>query len=250
MSMDVRTKWLWTITLANVATAILLILAIYGVTLALAVIAPEISSWPLFVSLAIGVALSVVGLKLAAKVTSPSSRRIGYLVNGSALTLNIFIICGIAALFIGSTKERFIVPSGYKGDVYIIYNRVDGEPVSGTRWAVTYRIPPDGILRTRAPMLRRWTRTECYYQLQSGTLERIRNSWPSTIHPTQENLANDKDMGVYFPRTGRFTDSAECSVEYEQFYVGTKAHLLTKYHETNLARYLHSLPGGCIGQSR
>ncbi len=249
MSMDVRTKWLWIITLANVAAAILRILAIFGVMLALAVIAPEISSWPLFLSLAIGVVLSVVGLKLAAKVTS-SPRRIGYLVNGSALTLNIFIICGVAALFIGSTKERFIVPSDYKGDVYIIYDRVDGEPENGTRWAVTYHIPPDGILRTRAPMLRRWTRSEYYYQLQSDRLERIPNFWPSTIHLTQENLANDKDMGVYFPRTGRFTDSAGCSIEYQQFYVGTKAHLLTNYHQTDLARYLRSLPGGCIGQLR
>jgi hypothetical protein len=46
--MDVRTKALWTLTAANMVTAILFYLAIFGVMLALAVIAPTITGWPFF----------------------------------------------------------------------------------------------------------------------------------------------------------------------------------------------------------
>jgi len=54
-------------------------------------------------------------------------------------------------------------------------------------------------------MARTWTRTEYDYQMETWSPERIRNFWPTTIHPTAENLANDRDIGVFFPRTGTFT---------------------------------------------
>ena len=75
------------------------------------------------------------------------------------MTLHLFIIFGLAFLFISSTKERFLIPDGYKGDVYVIYGVRDGETVNKTRWAVTYRIPKDGVLRVQEPMIRTWTRT-------------------------------------------------------------------------------------------
>ena len=43
--MDVRTKWLWTLTAANIVTAILFCLAILGVLLALA--GQCLRCWPL-----------------------------------------------------------------------------------------------------------------------------------------------------------------------------------------------------------
>ncbi|HTD25053.1 MAG TPA: hypothetical protein VK738_20550 [Terriglobales bacterium] len=52
--METRTKALWIVTTANAIVAILLILVIYATMLALAVLAPEISGWPLFILLAVG----------------------------------------------------------------------------------------------------------------------------------------------------------------------------------------------------
>ena len=248
--MEARSKRLWVVTLANVAVAFLLVLVLSAIELALAVVAPEISGWPLYVLLPLGLALSVLGLRLTRAVASPISRRITCLVNGCALIFDLVIIFGFAALFISSTKERFLIPDGYKGDVYVVYGASDGESLDKTRWAVTYRIPKDGVLRVRGAMVGTWTRTEYDYQSGTGKLERIRNFWPSTIHPTAENLANDKDVGVYFPRTGRTTDATGCPVEYQLFYVGTKAYLLTKYKQFDFFTYVQQHPVGCTSHPK
>jgi hypothetical protein len=245
--MEARSKWLWGVTLANVAVAFLLIIALYAIMMALAVIAPEISGWPLYVILPLGVALSIIGLRFTRAVASHTWRYISYSVNGCILALHLFMIFGFVALFMSSTKERFLIPDGYKGEVYVVYGVPDGEALHGTRWAVTYRIPKDGVLRVQGPLVRSWTRTEYDYQTDSGKLERIRNFWPTTIHRTTENLSNDRDIGVFFPRTGKFTDSTGCSVEYQLFYVGTKAHLLTKYKRLDIATYIGQHPVGCNG---
>jgi hypothetical protein len=99
-------------------------------------------------------------------------------------------------------------------------------------------------------MARTWTRTEYDYQMETGKLERIRNFWRSTIHPTAKNLANDRDIGVFFPRTGKFTDPKGCSLEYQLFYVGTRAHLLTKYKQLDISAYLQDHPVGCMSQPK
>ena len=248
--MEARLKRLWVVTLANVAVAFLLLLALHGIMLALAVLAPEISGWPLYILLPLGLGLSVLGLRFTKGVASRKSRRIACLLNGCALVFNLGILFGFGALFISSTKERFLIPDGYKGDVYVVYGAPDGESLNNTRWAVTYRIPKNGVLRVQGPMARTWTRTEYDYQMETGKLERIRNFWPSTIHPTAKNLANDRDIGVFFPRTGKFTDPKGCSVEYQLFYVGTRAHLLTKYKQLDISAYLQDHPVGCMSQPK
>jgi hypothetical protein len=243
--MEPRSRRLWGVTVANAAVACFLLLALYGIMLALSVIAPEISGWPLFIALPVGVVLSIIGLRFGREVASRIWRYVSYCVNGGILTLHLFIIFGLAFLFISSTKERFLIPDGYKGDVYVIYGVRDGETVNKTRWAVTYRIPKDGVLRVQEPMVRTWTRTEYDYQTETGKLEPIRNFWPTTIHRTPENLADDRGFGVFFPRSGKFTSSTGCFVEYQLFYDGTKAHLLREYKQLDISAYLKQHPGAC-----
>src|SRR5882672_5029450 len=105
--MEARVKWLRIMTLANGAVATLVILLVYGTMLALAAIAPEISTWPLFVLLSIGFPMSVIGLRFTRDLASRAWRRLGLVVNGCAIALYGAIVIGIVALLIGSTKERF-----------------------------------------------------------------------------------------------------------------------------------------------
>ena len=239
--MEAQSKRLWIVTIANIALAGLLLFVIYSIMLALAVLAPQISGWPLYILLAIGLVLSVTGLRFTKGVVSRASRRIAFALNGCVLALDLLIVFGLAMLFFSSRRERFLIPDGYKGDIYVVYNAPDGESLS-KHGRVIYRIPKDGILRVQGPMTHDWTRTEYYYQLENGEVDHISNFWPTTIHPTPENLTNDKDVGVFFPRSGRLTDSTGCTVEYEQFYVGTKAYLLTSYKEKALSVYLRDHP--------
>ena len=234
-------------TIANAVVASVLILAVYSIMLLLAVIAPEISGWPLVILLPISFVLSIMGLRFAKTAASRVSRWVAFIVNGCALAFSSLIILSVATIFFASTNEAFLIPDGYKGDVYVLYGTRDGEALNKTRWRVIYRIPSDGILRTQEPEIPRWVRTEYYYEKQDGSLERIQNLWPTTVHPTPENLADGKDIGVYFPRTGKFTDPTGCSVQYQQFYVGTKAHLLSKYTKNDLARYVRDHPSACTG---
>lgn len=243
--MPTPAKWLWMVTIANALAGVLLLLVLWELMLAFAVLAPEIPIWPLLVVLAVGLALSLVGLLLANRTPSRTSRRIGYVVNGCGLGFDAILVVYLVWLFMSAVDERFIVPEGYKGDVFVLYDRPDGEIVPKTRSGFTLRIPSDGILRVRGPIFRGMTRPKYFYQLKNGSLNPIPNLWSTTIHATPENLANDRDLGVYFPRTGRYDLDLGCSVEYEQFYVGTKAHLLTAYEEKNLFLYLGEHPGAC-----
>jgi hypothetical protein len=246
--MEAQSKWLWPVTIANAVVASLLILVVYSIMLALAVIAPVISGWPLVILLPISFVLSVIGLRFAKTAASRVSRWLAFIVNACSLAFSSLIVLSLAAVFVGSTNEAFLIPDGYKGDVYVLYGSRDGEVLNKTRWRLTYRIPSDGILRIQEPEIPRWTRTKYYYERRDGSLERIQNLWLTTVHRTPENLADDKDIGVYFPRTGTFTESTGCSVHYQQFYVGTTAHLLSKHKENDLVRYVRDHRGACTSR--
>jgi hypothetical protein len=151
--MKAHPVWLWVVTAANAAVLGLLILAIYGILLALSVLAPYIYTWPLFALLTAGIILSVVGLRSSAGAEPRVTRRVGFLVNGAALTVDVVVALGIATVLIRSTREQIMIPDGYQGDVYIIHSAADGE-ASRTRGGITYRIPRDGILRVKEPLSR------------------------------------------------------------------------------------------------
>ena len=242
--MDRRVRWLWIITVANACVALLLVLSVYGFILALSVLAPLISASPVLALVLLGLLLSTVGLSLTKGVTSRWARLIPRFINDSVLALILVVAVGIGGSIVASSSERFIIPDGYKGDVYVFYGSKDCVPLSN-RGGTTYVIPNDGILPVCGTLEHKWTRTSYYYKTANGTLDPIRNFWPSTIHPTEENLSNDHDKGVYFPRSGTSINSSGCAVDFQLFYVGTKRHLLTEYKQTDFESYLRRHPVGC-----
>lgn len=244
--MQGRVRWQRITTLANLVVVALVILVLYGTLLALSVLAPEISSWQLLTLLAIGVTLSAVGLWLTRNLGSRVWRWLGLIINGAAIVLYAAVITGIGVLLIKTTNRRFIIPEGYKGDVYIFYSDPTGKPATHEA-SITFRVPSDGVLFTTAPVVGGWTRDEYYFQKRNGIQRRIENLWSTTVQRTPENLANDKDIGIFFPRSGTIGDSTGCTVKYEAFYVGTKAHLLSGYAEKDTSQILK---GRCSGLQR
>jgi hypothetical protein len=239
-----RREMSWFLTLANASVASLLVFVVRNVIL-VAGLASEIIMWPLYTLLLTVLTLSVLGLVCTRAVVSRAWRYFAFGVNGSALVFDLLIVFGLALLFFGATVERFIIPENYKGEVYVIYGVPGCESPGKTRREVTYRIPNDGVLCVREPMVVGWTRSEYYYQAKQGKLKHIDNYWASTIDPSPENLANSSDIGVFFPRVGRFSNASGCSAEFQMFYVGTKAHLLTNYKPLDLTEYLTIHPEDC-----
>jgi hypothetical protein len=237
----------------NLALACLVILIVFSMLGAMAALAPYIYSWPLIVALIVGIALSVTGILAARRTESRLPRRVGILVHASTLGLHSLIAVGFLAfgvsLLLTSKPERFLIPAGYMGDVYVIYNAADRQPTRQTRGETTFHVPRDGIVRFGGPMFPGPTRTAYFYEHDDGTLEKINNLWLSTISQTPENLADKTDIGVFFPRSGTVQGSSTgCPVQFEQFYVGTKAYLLSEYHKKNLNEYLTQHPIPCAGK--
>jgi len=251
--MVLRNIRVWILSLGNLALAILAILIVLGMLGAMAAMAPYIYSWPLVVALSVGIALSVSGILVARRTDSLLSRRVGILVNASTLGLHSIIAVGFLAFVVStllsSRRERFLIPAGYMGDVYVLYNVADGAPATQAHGEATFRVPRDGVVRVEGPMFLGPTRTAYFYEHSDGTLEKIDNLWLSTIPETPENLADRKDIGVFFPRSGTGQGSATaCPVQFEQFYVGTKAYLLSEYHEKDVNQYLAQHPIPCAGK--
>jgi len=179
-------------------------------------------------------------------VGSRGWRWLGLIVNGAAMLLYAAIIVGIGALLISTTSRRFIIPNGYKGDVYVIYPTADSGSAEHEAGHI-FRIPSDGVLYATTPMTEGLTRDEFYYERGDGVRNRITSIWNTTIERTPENLANDRDTGVFFPHSGTIADSTGCTLQYEAFYVGTKAYLLSGYAPRATNQFAK---GHCAGSQR
>ena len=221
-------------------------LVIYAIFSALAAFAAYVSAWPLFVLVPIGLTLSLVNIVLTRRSES-RAKRIGlWVVNGFALVFHLVILAGFGWIVHNTAWIRYAVPENYMGDVFVIHDVSDGSIPESSFWGMTYHIPENGIYRSQSPMYRGLARNIYYRERAGGILERIQNYWPTTIDRTPENLSNNTEVGVFFPRTGSMTTSStKCPVEYDLFYVGTKAYLLSGYREKDLSEYLAQHPVKC-----
>jgi hypothetical protein len=242
-------KWLWIVTFANIGATCLLILIIYAILQVIG-IAAYTTTWPLFVVLPLVLTLSVIGLRIARKTKSATARWIGYGLNGCLLAIPTLVTLCLAVLFLSANREKYIIPAGYRGDVYIIKGVPGGKPPEKSFWEVTYRIPSDGVLVTQTPISKNFSMSKYYYELRDGTLQQIKYEWFSTIQRTPENLASNRNIGVYFPRSGEFSDAQGCHIEFEEFYVGTKADILSSPKELDLSSYLRNHPAACPSSSK
>jgi hypothetical protein len=250
---SLRDTQVWILCLVNLVLACLAILIVFSMMGAVAAMSPYVNSLPLVVALIVGIALSVTGILVARRIKSRLPRRVGILVQAVTLGLHSIIPVGFLAFAVSllhsSKRERFLIPAGYMGDIYVLYNVADGEPARQAGGETTFRIPRGGILRFEGPMFAGPTRTAYFYEHDDGTLEKINNLWLSTVPQSPENLADKADIGVFFPRSGGVQgNSTACPIQFEQFYVGTKAYLLSEYREKNLNEYLTQHPIPCAGK--
>lgn len=132
--------------------------------------------------------------------------------------------------------EIHLIPAGYAGDVFIIHNAYDGERLQKSGLSRVYRIPVDGILRSRSDVNDGVQPKPVYfYVAASGEKTPIEGYWPNGIDDTPENRA---DPGIFFPRSGMYSSGElPCEVVYEQYFVGTKRQILSRASNDDEVRF-------------
>ncbi len=251
--MERKSKWLWAITTASLVGTMLLFAYLYLILRALAAFAASVVIWPVFVLVPSVVVLSALGIWLAKGTARSLGRVVTIVINTCVLGLALLLVVGATSLYVRIPMERFLIPEGYTGDVFVLYGVSRGEVLAPSGSTITYRIPPNGILCVQHLLRIGSRRTEYDYVLKDGTTRKIENLWATTIPRTPENLANTHDVGIFFPRNGTFSlflhvgqgKSQECKVQFEEFYVGTKANLLNQHRAIDLGDYLRNNPSVC-----
>jgi hypothetical protein len=234
-----RARWFWAATIANIVAVLLLLALIYSWLIMLALFASPTSMIPEVLIPSVVLLLSVAGLILTRHQRRLFCRGFGYLIHVPAL-LSASIVLGYLGLLwsgIGSAEETILIPEGYQGDVFLVYS----EPLMHGPKSAIYIIPANGVLVVPAPRVAGWTgwtKTEYFYTSPTGQRRHITELWDSTIPETPDNLANNRDIGIFFPQSGIWEVRSGCKIAFDQFYVGTKSFLLRQYKQIQLDDYL------------
>jgi hypothetical protein len=118
--------------------------------------------------------------------------------------------------------EMFILPEGYRGVVFILYDQKNGEPAKYEQGKRVYEIPPNGVLKTQFSLNTGWHRFGEYYYKENGKLVKI----PYVIDgkDTESNRSIEPDkVHVCCSSSGKAgKDPNDAPIIFGQFYVGTK----------------------------
>jgi hypothetical protein len=144
------------------------------------------------------------------------------------------IIMLTVALFGGSIQlpraepEIHLIPKGYVGWVTIAFRGANGEAPAYEDDARVYRIPQGGVLITQAePNVGSSPAWRFFVENPGWARTPIVLIWPTTVHDTEANRV-DPSVGIFYIRRGRQqAGHVPCDVEYDQYFVGTKAQLLS-----------------------
>ena len=147
---------------------------------------------------------------------------------GTTMKSTLGMIFGACLLAGCSRSEVHLLPAGTKGDVFILPGYSQGVPARREGFAIVFDIPPERILVTQDQPSAGWHLTHYYYLDAAGKRQKL-DYEPSTVHPTPENLA-DKRPFVWFQRSaGEISAlSLPCPIRFVQYYVGTRADLLSR----------------------
>jgi hypothetical protein len=131
--------------------------------------------------------------------------------------------------------EVHLIPAGYTGNVYIVHNRPDGAPMKREGRARLYEIPADGVLWSQTPTNLGWFNKadlKNYYVTTNGERQPLTH-W---ARPSDATVPDDV-VAVYLPGNGSAGQGPNCEVQFDEYYVGTKASL-ESYREKQLGPYL------------
>jgi hypothetical protein len=238
--------WPWIFSLSAVFLLFLGVVIAAATFLALAAMAPEITAWPLPVTLFLGLVIGIAGIIVADR---KPRRPVPLIISAVAATLHGLALVGIGAfvlnIILTSIEQRFVIPDGYTGEIVLIYDMADGVPEKRSApQTIIYDIPASGLLATRGQPVRSWQRNRYFYRKSDGSLTEIYGQWYTTIHDTPENRS-DQSIGIYLVGGIGQSLGNGCSYEFSSFLVGTKGSMLGMRTRKNISERMQEAGVSC-----
>jgi hypothetical protein len=237
----------WTLFGIDVVLTALLLLIIFAILSALGAFAAGIVEWPVFTCLFLILCAAISGLVVSRKYPTAGVRRAGFTVHGLALGACLLVVFCIGWMWFHAVRRRFLLPSGFEGEVYLLHVRSGAAPGQKTWWRTTYHVPADGLAATidPAPSPGQSYIDEYDYVQPDGHLLELQDVGPGTLPDTPENRNDHSRVYTYFPRYGGDGDTNKCLMGYDEISIGTKAYLLSPHRSTDLESYFAKHPELC-----
>lgn len=127
-----------------------------------------------------------------------------------------------------SEPELFLIPEGYVGSFYIVFNIPSGEPQTYEDGARVYDIPEDGVLVMQSdsnPGTISSDKENFFYESDDGSRTKVGGGWTSDLKDTPEHRSDDQTY-IFGGGIGGIEPVRHCQVYIRDFYVGTKAQVL------------------------
>lgn len=122
----------------------------------------------------------------------------------------------------------YLIPDGYVGSLYIIFNAPNGQPPKYEGDSRVYEIPPSGVLVTQMDANEGWiesSRIQYFYVNDTNERTPISEHITSTIHDTPENR-KDKQIIIFGGGLGEVEPINNCQINDQSFAIGSKSDLL------------------------
>ena len=166
---------------------------------------------------------------------SPFPWKTGHFIRGiirlpvSVLT-TVFLTFGILHLkdyWNRPEPELFLIPGGYRGEVYIVFNKEKGEPAQYEGKRRVFRIPGNGILFTQFRQESGLSDQEYYYMGDNGRRKKLGQLYPADLpeegtYKKNEYEPSRDSVAVFEGSAGSWNRSGEPDpIKYFSFFVGS-----------------------------
>lgn len=122
----------------------------------------------------------------------------------------------------------YLIPDGYVGSFYILFNIPQGEPPQYEAGTRVYEIPGDGMLLMQSAPNEGWKGSDSslfFYVEPDGSRTQITERWTTSLKDTPKNRYDDR-VTVFGGGVGIFEPIRHCQITETGFYVGTRAQAL------------------------
>ena len=127
-----------------------------------------------------------------------------------------------------SEPRIYLLPEGYVGAFYIVFNIPSGESQTYEDGARVYDIPEDGVLLMQSDSGAGRIHTgdiKWFYESEDGTREKVEGRWTTTVRDTPESRA-DEQVYIFGGGINLIKPVKDCEIYAKDFHVGTKAQIL------------------------